>query len=103
MKKSYEILMDEFGIGETRAKEIAQKLAPCFREEEHLVNGREMLDRNSNDLPTNLEISKLADSDIAYLDILFEDELADEVEEGYVEQAAIKLWIEHLKEEGVLG
>lgn len=102
MKKSYEILMDEFGIGETRAKEITQKLAPCFREEEHLINGREMLDRNSDSLPADFDASKLSDSDIAYLDLLFEDELSDEVEEGYVEQAALKQWLEHLKEEGVL-
>ena len=101
-KKTYEVLMDEFGIGETRAKEIAQKLAPAFREEEHFLNGREMLDRGSNELPENLDISKLSDSDIAYLDILFEDELADEVEEGYVEQAAIKQWLEHLRKGGVL-
>lgn len=102
MKKSCEILMAEFGIGETRAKEITEKLKPVFREEEHLINGREMLDRNSDELPENLDASKLSDSDIAYLDVLFEDELADEVEEGYVEQAAIKQWLEHLREEGVL-
>lgn len=102
MKKSYEILMAEFGIGETRAKEITEKLKPAFREEEHLINGREMLDRNSYELPENLDVSKLSDSDIAYLDVLFEDELADEVEEGYVEQAALEQWIEHLKGEGVL-
>lgn len=102
MKKTYEMLMDEFGIGETRAKEIAQKLAPAFREEEHLINGREMLDRNSDSLPADFDVSKLSDSDIAHLDILFEDELSDEVEEGYVEQAAIEQWLEGLKEEGVL-
>lgn len=102
MKKTHEILMDEFGIGETRAKEIAQKLAPSFREEEHFINGREMIDRNSDSLPEDFDVSKLSDSDIAYLDLLFEDELSDEVEEGYVEQAALKQWLEHLKEEGVL-
>lgn len=102
MKKSYEILMDEFGIGETRAKEIAQKLAPCFREEEHLINGREMLDRNSDSLPADFDVSELSDSNIALLNIMYEDELADEVEEGYIEQTTIKQWLEHLKEEGVL-
>ncbi len=102
MKKSYEILMDEFGIGETRAKEITNKLLPAFREEEHFINGREMLDRNSDSLPADFDVAKLSNSDIAHLDILFEDELSDEVEEGYVEQAAIKQWLEQLKEEGVL-
>lgn len=102
MKNSYEILMAEFGIGETRAKEITEKLKPAFREEEHLLNGSEMLDRNSDSLPADFDVSKLSAGDIAYLDILYEDELADEVEEGYVEQAAIKRWLEHLKEEGVI-
>lgn len=102
MKKSYQILMEEFGIGETRAKEIAQKLAPAFREEEHLINGREMLERNSGSLPADLDVSKLSDSDIAHLDIIFEDELADEVDESYVEESALKQWIKHLKEEGIL-
>lgn len=102
MKKTYEMLMDEFGIGETRAKEVAEKLKPAFREEEHLINGREMLDRNSDSLPADFDVSKLSDSDIAHLDIIFEDELSDEVEEGYVEQAAIEQWLEHLREEEVL-
>lgn len=102
MKKTYEMLMEEFGIGKTRAKEVALKLAPAFREEEHFINGKEMLDRNSDIIPDSVDVSKLSDGDIAYLDILYEDELCDEVEEGYVEQAAIKQWLEHLKEEGVL-
>ena len=102
MNKACEILMEEFGIGKTRAIRVAEKLRPAFREEDHFLDAEEMLDRNSDVLPENFDVSKLSHSDIADLHILYEDILSDEVEEGYIEQTAIEQWIKRLEREGVL-
>jgi hypothetical protein len=103
MKKPFEILMDEFGIGETRANEIADKLLPAFREETHTINGRELLARRPDLIPNDLDVNTLSGNHIAYLDIIFQDILVDDADGSSVEAQAIREWLESLKEEGYFG
>lgn len=103
MKKPFEILMDEFGIGETRAKEIANKLLPAFREESHTINGKELLARRPDLIPNDLDVNTLSDNNIAYLDIVFQDILVSDADGSSVEAQAVREWLENLKEEGCFG
>ena len=38
-------------------------------------------------------------SDIAYLDIIYEEEIAKDVDEGYIEQTSLKKWLKYIKDE----
>ena len=99
MKKPYEIIMEQFGVEEIRAKEVSKMLASSFREEDHLLDGEDMLERNIDILPPDFKYSELLDSDIAYLDIIYEEEIAKDVDEGYIEQTTLKKWLKYIKDE----